>query len=98
MKRGAFASSFSARRIFRTAVFNPVFAVDEDALAPDSLQDLVAGNELTATFHQQKQQFQRDAFEANDLASAGQAIGVRVEFEIREMTNPWRHFDSPNAP
>jgi hypothetical protein len=55
-----------------------VFAVNKNTFAPDPFEDLVTANHLSATLNQQKQQFQRDAFETNDLTCARETVSVRV--------------------
>src|SRR5260370_28343766 len=55
---------------------NAGIAVQENTLSPDSLYDLVARHQLTASFRQQEEQIERDALEMYDPAAAPDVVGT----------------------
>ena len=59
-----------------------VVGIEEDLLPPDPLRDLFPGDQLSSSFHQQKQQIHRDALQLEHSAGAAQLVGPRVELEI----------------
>jgi hypothetical protein len=50
---------------FSDSCIDCVLGVDEDPLAPDSVEDLGPGHKLSASFDQQEKQIQRNAFDAD---------------------------------
>ena len=58
--------------------------IDEDVLPPQALDDLVAGDELTAPLDQEDQQIHRQALEAHRLPVAPQLVGGDIELEAAE--------------
>ena len=65
-----------------------MLSVEEDALTPYSLDDLVASNQLAIALRQQNEQFHRDFFEFEDAISPTQLITAAVELEFRESRYP----------
>ena len=62
---GAFVSSVDAG-----------LAIDEDAFAPDALQNFRARNELSTALNQQAWQLERNPLERNYQAAPAQLIGI----------------------
>jgi hypothetical protein len=89
--------SFSRNRLYKAWLFGIVFqdlsnfpdgcidavvGIDKNFLPPDSLDDLIAHNEVAGVLQQQAKQFQRNPFEFQRLARAAQFVGTKIEFEV----------------
>ena len=59
-----------------------MFCVMEDALAPEVVDDLLAGDELAGALDQEGQQLERDALKADWLTAATKLVGELVELEV----------------
>jgi hypothetical protein len=59
-----------------------VVCVEEGILAPDSFNDLLAGDQLASVHHQQKQELHGDALQLDRASRAAQLVETQVQFEI----------------
>src|SRR5216683_636768 len=68
-----------------------VIGVDEDAPAPDALEDLLARHELAATLDQQEKQIERDAFEMYDAPRMAELVSAPIQLEVFKFEPFRRH-------
>src|SRR5262249_31440646 len=68
---------------FANRAIDAVVGVKEDAIAPDSLDDLFAADEPVSALDQEEQHFHGDAFQLDCAAGPAQLIDVQIELEIR---------------
>jgi hypothetical protein len=64
---------------------NAVFGIDEDILAPETVDDFLAGDYATLALQKKHQQLHGDALQFQGVAVAAQFEAVAVEFEFVEM-------------
>jgi hypothetical protein len=67
---------------FADRAIDAVVSIEEDAIPPDSLDDLFARDQLSSLLNQQEQDFHRNAFQPEHSISSAQFIGTRIELEI----------------
>ena len=58
--------------------------VNENVTPPETLDDLLAGHQFAAPFHQQDEEIHRPALEPNGSTLATQLVGSHVELERTE--------------
>jgi hypothetical protein len=73
-----------------------VFGVDEDILAPETVDDFLAGDDATLPLQKKDQQFHGDALEGNALAFLGASLAAQleagaIELEFSEFVLRLRH-------
>src|SRR6266851_1645767 len=73
-----------------------VIGVDEDAPAPDALEDLPARHELAATLDQQEKQVERDALEMYDAPRMAEFVSAPIQLEVFEF-EPFRRHLGPSG-
>jgi hypothetical protein len=59
-----------------------VIGIEGYALSPDSLDDLLARNQLASLLHQQEQEFHGNAFQLEHTVGTTQLVGAQVELKI----------------
>ena len=69
-----------------------VFAIDEDALAPDALENFLARDDLPAAVNEQEQQFQRNSLKLHHSAAASELMGAPVKLKVVELNYFVGHF------
>jgi len=72
-----------------------MLGVDENILAPDSRDDLVAGDELALALHQEREDLHGDFLQLEDTNSPAQLVTAAVEFEFGEPRYPRWHTQGP---
>src|SRR6266851_1938915 len=70
-----------------------VVGVEEDVLAPNPFDDLVAGHELPSGLNQEDQQLRRNPLQLQNPAGAAQFVGAQVKVEILAESDRVRQFD-----
>jgi hypothetical protein len=73
---------------FADGAVDAVIGVEENSVAPDSLDDLFARDQLTALLDQEEQDFHRDAFQPEPSIGAAQFVGAQVELEVVAESDP----------
>jgi hypothetical protein len=71
-------------------------SVDEDILAPETVDDLLAGDDATLPLQKKDQQLHGDALEGNALAFLGASVAAQfeagaIELEFSELVLRLRH-------
>jgi hypothetical protein len=59
-----------------------VVGIEEDAVAPNSGDNLIAGNNLAPVLEQQDQDLERDALQLHHTIAASQPAGMHIKFEV----------------
>src|SRR5262249_34864462 len=67
-----------------------VVDVEEGALTPDPVGNLVAGDDLAVLFRQQDQDLERNAFHVERPAAPAQLEASEIELEVLSETEGWR--------
>jgi len=62
-----------------------VFGVDEDILAPETVDDFLAGDDATLALQKKDQQLHGDALEGNALAFVGTSLTAQLEAGAIEL-------------
>ena len=68
-----------------------VVGVEEYALAPDSLDDVLSTDDLSSLFHQDHKNFHRDALQLELTTGATELIGAEIELEVLPKSKRARH-------
>ena len=68
-----------------------MLGVDEDVFAPETVDDLLAGDDVAILFEEQKEQLHGDAFEFQGAAVAAQLETGGVQLELIELVDTDRH-------
>jgi hypothetical protein len=73
-----------------------VFGVDEDILAPETVDDFLTGDDATLPLQKKDQQLHGDPLEGNALAFLGASLAAQleagaIELEFSESVLPLRH-------
>jgi len=71
---------------------HPIVNIVVDVLAPEPRNNLLPVDEGAAPFHQQQEQFHRQALQSNRSAPASELISRRVDFVLAELPNHFRQF------
>jgi hypothetical protein len=67
---------------FSDRAVDAVVSIEEDAIPPDSLDNLFSRDQLSSLLNQQEQDFHRNAFQPEHSISSAQFVGTRIELEI----------------
>src|SRR4029077_13396982 len=59
-----------------------VVRIEENALTPNPLDDQLPADELPPMFHQEEQQFRRNALQLEQAAAAAQLVAAEVKLKI----------------
>ena len=67
---------------FSNGAIDAVVGVDKDGLAPNSLHNLIAGDDVSSLLHEEQQNLHWDALQFEHTPTSPQFVGVKVEFEV----------------
>ena len=70
-----------------------VVGIQEDAFAPDALQNFLARNELPASVGQNEEQLEGDALQLHGTALAPELVSSPVKLVVRETADIRRHLN-----
>ena len=65
-----------------------MFGIEKNIVAPQMLDDLLSGDEMSVLCCQQNQQFHRDFFEFDRAARSEKFIAVTIQRELVELNQP----------
>jgi len=74
-----------------------VVGIKKNILTPDSLDDLIAADDLVPLLDQQEQNFEWNALQFEHASSAMEFVGLAVEFEILTEADGIVNFDRPGT-
>ena len=70
---------------FADGSVDAVFGIDEDILAPETVDDFLAGDDATLALQKKDQQLHGDALEGNALAFLGTSLAAQLEVGAIEL-------------
>ena len=72
---------------FADGFVDAVLGIEEDVLAPDSVNDLFARDETTVALHQKGEELHRNFLEFEDALASSKLVAVLVQFELSKLDN-----------